>query len=227
MPSITRDFRISDNLSFRLHEPSLTEDNLGLKTWTSSLLLSQRLPELRKHIMDDHPRVLELGSGTGLVGMAAACLWNTHVLLTDLPAIVPNLQKNLEQNRGLIEGNDGSVTAQQLDWNDEKIVPKENGEKFMVILAADPIYSSDHPKMLVNTISRWLSSDPRARLIVELPLRDRYDEERQSLRSNLREQNFELIAEGSDSGFDDWSNQDGNAAEVECWWSVWKLVSVA
>ncbi|KEF56967.1 uncharacterized protein A1O9_07157 [Exophiala aquamarina CBS 119918] len=225
MPDLTRTFAVGDGLSFHLREPSLTGDNLGLKTWTSSLLLSQRLPDLRKYIENGCPSVLELGSGTGLVGMAAACAWNVSVLLTDLPEIVPNLQHNLERNKDMIEENHGSVAARRLDWDDEADLPRDDQEKFMVILAADPIYSNDHPQMLARTVRRWIHPDAGARFIVELPLRDRYDEERQSLRDNLRKEGFDMIAEGHDVGHDDWHGRDGLLAEVHCWWSVWQLVS--
>lgn len=36
-------------------------------------------------------RALELGAGTGIVGIAAACC-GAHVLLTDLPEALPQLQ---------------------------------------------------------------------------------------------------------------------------------------
>lgn len=222
MPTMVRMFAVNENLSISLHEPSLTEDNLGLKTWTSSLLLSQRLAECRSYISHDRPRVLELGAGTGLTGISAACIWSTHVLLTDLPEIIPNLQQNVEQNRTLVTQNHGSVQTRALDWTDESDVPRHEGEKFMVVLAADPIYSPDHPRLLVNTVRRWISSDPEARFIVELPLRDGYDQERQELRKNLHDHGFELIIEGIDTGYDDWHGRDGNLAEVECWWSVWR-----
>lgn len=222
MPAMTRSFPVNNDLLINLHEPTLTEDNLGLKTWISSLLLSRRLEECRKYLPTDFNRVLELGAGTGLVGISAACIWKTSVLLTDLPEIVTNLQKNLEQNRTLIETNDGDVGTRVLDWADEEDSPTSENDKFMVILAADPIYSSDHPKMLVSTVRRWICSNPLARFIVELPLRDRYDEERQALRTNLQRFRFERVAEGTDTGYDDWHGQDGSPIEVKCWWSVWK-----
>ncbi|EXJ83655.1 hypothetical protein A1O1_07279 [Capronia coronata CBS 617.96] len=222
MPSMTRSFTINNTLTISLHEPSLTGDNLGFKTWSSSLLLSQRLMDCRRYIPEGCTKVLELGAGTGLVGISAACLWNTHVLLTDLPEIVPNLQRNLEQNRDVITQNGGTVEARALDWADETDSPRDEQDKFMVILAADPIYSSEHPILLVNAVRRWISSSPGARFIVELPLRDRFDKERQDLRDTLRIHGFDLVAEGTDCGFDDWQGRDGRPAEVECWWSVWK-----
>lgn len=222
MPAMTRTFVVNSALSIILHEPSLTEDNLGLKTWTSSLLLAQRLTECRKHIPSDCSRVLELGAGTGLVGIAAACVWKARVLQTDLPEIVPNLLQNLAHNRDLIEEHHGRVDARTLDWTDETDVPQHAEEKYMVILAADPIYSPEHPKLLVSTVHRWICPDPNARFIVELPLRDRYDNEREDLRQTLRRFQFELVVEGTDTGYDDWHDRDGDPAVVKCWWSVWK-----
>ncbi|KAL2428771.1 hypothetical protein ABEF95_006964 [Exophiala dermatitidis] len=222
MPAMTRKFTITDHLTISLHEPSLTGDNLGLKTWTSSLLLSKRLLQCSRYMPQGCARVLELGAGTGLVGISAACLWNTHVLLTDLPEIVPNLERNLKQNLGAITENRGSVESRALDWADDDDRPRDEQEKFMIILAADPVYSSEHPRMLVNAVSRWICHDPKARFMVELPLRDRYDKERQDLRGQLRDQNFELVTEGTDTGFDDWQGRDGRPVEVQCWWSIWK-----
>ncbi|OAG36561.1 hypothetical protein AYO21_09218 [Fonsecaea monophora] len=222
MPAMTRSFEICTDLTVNLHEPTLTEDNLGLKTWTSSVLLSRRLQDCRRYLPTEPTRVLELGAGTGLVGISAACIWKTHVLLTDLPQILPNLRGNLEQNQELITRSGGSTESRALDWVDETDTPKRDEDKFMVIVAADSIYSPEHPKMLVNAVTRWICRSPEARFIIELPLRDGYDEERQNLRSILQQNKFDLVLEGTEVGFDDWYQQDGSPSEVTCWWSIWR-----
>ena len=56
---------------------------------------------------------------------------------------------------------------------------------FPLILAADPIYSSDHPRLLVQTIEHHLSKSKDARFIVELPLRELYAAEREDLKQRL------------------------------------------
>ena len=224
MPATTRSFAIDKSLVIRLHEPTLTEDNLGLKTWASSLLLSRRLRKVRELIPGNFNQVLELGAGTGLVGISAASVWETHVVLTDLPEIVPNLMTNLDFNREVIAQYYGTVESRALDWADETDTPRNGQDKFKVILAADPIYSPDHPRILVNTIRRWIRWEPDARLIIELPLRDRYDKERQELRRCLAESGLELVVEGTDVGYDDWQARNGQPAEVTCWWSVWRPI---
>ena len=223
-PAMTRSFRISDELRLSLHEPSLTEDSLGLKTWTSSLLLSRRLAALSKHLPSCNPRVLELGSGTGLVGLAAASIWQeqiSEVLLTDLPEIVPNLQRNIELNSCSSGGSTPQVHSRILDWSDRADVPKTVDEAYLVILAADPIYSSEHPQLLVDTVRSWLARSADSRFMIELPLREAYLKERQDLRNRL-EAFMDVVEEGEEVGYDDWETAEGQQADVECWWSVWR-----
>lgn len=225
LPSMTRSFHVNDGLTLRLYEPSLTEDSLGLKTWTSSVLLARRLESLSHHVTYGHPRVLELGSGTGLVGLAAASIWQhstSEVMLTDLPEIVPNLRSNIELNTDSDSTIDrAKVHSRVLDWTDESDLPTSAEPSYPLIVAADPIYSIDHPRMLLGAVARWLHPNPGSRFILELPLRLGYEKEREDLRKRLHGL-MELLEEGTETGYDDWEAADGQAAEVECWWSVWR-----
>ena len=69
-----------------------------------------------KHIKGKTLNVLEIGSGTGLLGIYAACLgWN--VTLSDQAEITSSiLAKNLEHNKEVILENDGQVKIVTLDW---------------------------------------------------------------------------------------------------------------
>ena len=60
--------------------------------------------------------VLELGSGTGVVGLAAACL-GAHVVATDLPAVLPLLEANIASNRAMVAAAGGTMRAAALDWS--------------------------------------------------------------------------------------------------------------
>lgn len=222
MPAMTRTFQITDDLTVALHEPSLTGDNLGLKTWASSLLLSKQLPVLRKHLPVRTEKLLELGAGTGLVGISAACLWPVLVVLTDLPEIVPNLQRNLQLNADQVDRMGSSVQARTLDWSSESDSPTTPDDKFKIIIAADPIYSPSHPMILVDAIKRWLIYSEDARVIIELPLRTHYIEERAQLRALLGAAGLDLVVEGTEAGLDDWLDEDGQPARVECEWSIWQ-----
>ena len=219
---------IDDEVELTIYEPPMTSDNLGLKTWASSYLLAKQLCVLRKHVPDLLPNadILELGAGTGLVGMAAALAFERHVVLTDLPEIVPNLERNARSNAKVISSRAGSVSAAVLDWTRPEDFDYESfagsSNSFPLILAADPIYSADHPRMLVGAIKWHLSAAKDARLIIELPLRDAYAKERQDLRERLTGMGLIIVEQGEEIGYDDWSAGQGEELEeVRCWWSVW------
>ncbi|EJS44712.1 YBR271W [Saccharomyces arboricola H-6] len=218
-PSIVRYFELKhlDN-AISLYEPSLTADNLGWKTWGSSLILSQSLVDYLhttdvKSRMNRHTKeikVLELGSGTGLVGLSWASKWkelygtdNIEIFVTDLPEIVTNLKKNVSLNNL-----QGFVQAEILDWtNPLDFIDKFGHENdFDVILIADPIYSPQHPEWVVNMISKFLA--PSGVCHLEIPLRAKYAKEREILKSLLRDNNFKVVKEAHSEGMDDWGIVD-------------------
>lgn len=222
-PSMTREFQI-DNLNclIKLHEPSLTSDNLGLKTWGASLILSQKIcsnfPQIK--CCRGSKRVLELGAGTGLVGIAFAHksleidLHSQYVIyLTDLPEILPNLRKNVEINDLNVTG---KVHADVLDWtNSTPFVEKYGGDKFDMILIADPIYSPEHPKWVVDMIVEFLAKS--GKVFLEVPVRAKYSKERQQLWDLLESHGLCGIVEEIDEGLDDWGNVKYIYKEI-----VWK-----
>lgn len=233
-PAMTREFKVDHELTITLHEPSLTGDNLGLKTWSSSLMLARKLCDLKCLLptttADEELRVLELGAGTGLVGIAAACKWSgqartAHVTLSDLPEILLNLEKNVESNWHVVNAFHGRMTASALDWADEQNKPLTDADRFPVIVAADPLYSPEHPKLLVSTVGRWLARNGSAKFVVAVPLRAGYGSERMDMTQRLLDLGLEVEEEGEDTGFDDWEGADGQKQQVRYSWSVWKGMS--
>lgn len=212
-----------------LHEPALTADNLGLKTWASSYLLAKRLCQLRSSLPSlDHPSaILELGAGTGLVGLAAACVFARTVVLTDLPDIVPNLERNARANVSIVSSHGGSTETAVLDWSRPELFALSGGTAhrphgFSLILAADAVYSSEHPRLLARAIDYHLGRERNARVVIELPLREAFAAERDDLRARLAGVGLVVVQEGTEVGFDDWSDgRSDELAEVRCWWSVW------
>ncbi|KAJ4358233.1 Protein-lysine N-methyltransferase rrg1 [Didymosphaeria variabile] len=239
MGDLNRRFTIptrDGSFELNIHEPALTGDDLGLKTWAASYLLAKRL-----HLFDlippgqrDKARVLELGSGTGLVGLAMAGL-GADVVLTDLPSIYTNLARNAKTNASIVEQNRGIIRTGVLDWTSPHsctLFPEDvvdtNGdgdalsEKFPLILAADSLYSPDHPQMLVNTIAAWLSEDVDSKVIVEFPYRAAYLPEIASFRKQMTMIGLQILNEGEEKGFDDWGDASKDEdALVTCWWSCW------
>ena len=208
-------------MQIKLVEPSLTADNLGHKTWLASYLLARRLPSLL-HCLPTRQQsitMLELGSGTGLLGIAAAALVpSAKTRLTDLPEIVGNLEQNVQANSGLFFCHN-IPTVSVLDWSTDDHLANE---AFDVILASDPLYSPNHPEWLVQTIARNLARRSSARVIIELPLRTAYVEEVERMQHNLLDKGLVLLDSGEESGREDWTSTDLAGSVVQCWWGVWR-----
>ncbi|GMM33978.1 S-adenosylmethionine-dependent methyltransferase [Saccharomycopsis crataegensis] len=229
--SIVFDCVANSKFNVKLKEPSLTEDNLGLKTWGSSLILAERL--IKNYYNDEekknylrHP-ILELGAGTGLVGMACGIIEKENIIsmenentltknmnkifLTDLPAIIPNLQDNVNLN------NLSSICeVQALDWQDPSSFDEELGifgatNLFKTIILSDPVYSSSHPYLIVNMIKRYLDFENHGTVLLELPEREKFEEVRELLWGLIKDDEklscLKLVDEDIENGFDDFGKQ--------------------
>ncbi|KAL8840176.1 MAG: hypothetical protein Q9176_004024 [Flavoplaca citrina] len=230
LPSMSRTFNIptstEDAVPITLREPSLTADNLGHKTWLASYLLAKRLPSLLRYIpgLQNGAQAIELGAGTGLVGIAIAAMFDVHVHLTDLSAIVPNLLANTTVNSPNVAK--GSTSVGEFDWSTVSDHCGKEHKAYDVVVAADPLYSPQHPAWLVAAIDHVLKRDARARVVIELPLREAYAPEIAELKVRMEGLDLTVLAEGTESGIEDWEdNHPGNErTQVMCWWAVWQWI---
>ena len=98
--------------------------------------------------LPERPDVVEIGSGTGVAGIAAAAAGAKRVVLTDLPDEVARLNNMIQHNSNAIDGADASAAA--LPWGDEAAANAINGDEgFDLILAADVLYT-DTPEVHAN-----------------------------------------------------------------------------
>nr|GEV84247.1 lactate dehydrogenase/glycoside hydrolase, family 4, C-terminal [Tanacetum cinerariifolium] len=63
-------------------------------------------------------RILELGSGTGIVGITAAAILGAEVTVTDLPHVLPNMEYNVELNGEVMVPRGGVVCVAPLNWGE-------------------------------------------------------------------------------------------------------------
>jgi len=122
----------------------------GLNTWDCSIVLAKYLESNRYLIKGKH--VLELGSGTGIAGIAALLLQSTFVRLTDLKYTISNLLTNVESNMkydiedltiDLESSVKKSYVVSELDWSDENTYPRDEYghiEHYDVIIGADIVW---------------------------------------------------------------------------------------
>ncbi|EJK69718.1 hypothetical protein THAOC_08997 [Thalassiosira oceanica] len=107
------------------------------------------------------PRVLELGAGTGVVGLMLAKAVECDVVVTDLPELLGLMERNVRRNfsdlsddggAGLIAADGrakGSIEARVLRWGDETHYA---GAPYDVILGADIVTSIYDPVALAQTV---------------------------------------------------------------------------
>ncbi|KAI5271168.1 hypothetical protein E4T47_05468 [Aureobasidium subglaciale] len=227
----TQDFTVPSNRSgetiqVRISEPNLTSENLGLETWAASHILASQLHHIGPKIQFPTPSsntlpILELGAGTGLVGVTASTLWEQPVVLTDLAPLVPALDANIDLNLEGLEKANTYMEAGTLDWKYPTTLLIKDEERPQteahVIFAADTIYSEEHPELLANVILKWLRKDKEARFIIAYPLRVCYIDYIREMWERLEEGGLEAIEEGREEASEDLFNDE---RLVE--WSVWR-----
>ncbi|CAN7053000.1 unnamed protein product [Brassica rapa subsp. trilocularis] len=130
-----------------LNTPGVT----GSVMWDSGVVLGKFLEHSvdSKDLSLEGKKIVELGSGCGLVGCVAALLGG-NVFLTDLPDRLRLLKKNIDTN--LQRGNTrGSAVVQELVWGDDP--DPDLIEPFPdYVLGSDVIYSEEAVHHLIQTL---------------------------------------------------------------------------
>ncbi|KAJ9533804.1 hypothetical protein QJQ45_026888 [Haematococcus lacustris] len=149
-------------------------ESTGALVWSAGIRLASHLQANRADLLRG-ARVLELGSGTGIVGITCAAL-GAHVLLTDKEDMVGSTTENVNANAAIIEAAGGStqvcggtavhmargvVTPLQvavLNWDqpDEDIL----AQPYDWVLAADVTYEPAALEHLAGLMSRLVSANP-------------------------------------------------------------------
>ena len=83
-------------------------------------------------------QAVEIGSGSGVAGLAAAAL-GMSVLLTDVPSVVPLLEHNAQLNQAAIARAGGAARVQVCEWERPEALP----DGAALVLAADVLYQRD------------------------------------------------------------------------------------
>lgn len=135
-----------NSVTLQIHQLMIGDE--GCVVWDAALVLLKYLEMTDLWFQGNHllegANVLELGSGTGAVGLTAAA-FGASVVLTDLEELLPLLELNVEKNKKSLKG---SVKVSCLKWG-------QDVSEFMkpsVILVADCVYYEQSLAPLVKTL---------------------------------------------------------------------------
>ncbi|KAI0344246.1 hypothetical protein BDW22DRAFT_1419267 [Trametopsis cervina] len=171
------------DIKVRINDLSLDNQDyssMGAQTWGGACLLADMIVQtpldfgLTAHT-GKQPRILELGAGTGLVGLTAAKLiesWGStaQVVLTDFqPSVLRNLANNVAENFIALTTGDITISSHYLDWSNppNPLVPPFE-QQFDVIYGADIIYEIDHARWIKTCVEKFLRK-PSLDSLISLP----------------------------------------------------------
>ncbi|KAH7106262.1 putative methyltransferase-domain-containing protein [Auriculariales sp. MPI-PUGE-AT-0066] len=165
--TITRTFVFRDDLHVLLNDAPIDSDgkgaSVGLQTWGSSFALANALANDSHAFLRKFPhrrlRILELGAGTGLVGLTLAKLGiDAEIIATDHhPRVLINLKGNVALN-----GLDNTLQVDYLDWSTfiqppfERTLDNAFTKPFDLIFAADVVYEVEQCGWLVACVTALL-----------------------------------------------------------------------
>ncbi|EOA12727.1 hypothetical protein CARUB_v10028172mg [Capsella rubella] len=95
--------------------------------------------------------ILELGSGTGVVGIAAAITLSANVTVTDLPHVLDNLNFNAEANAEVVARFGGKVHVAPVRWGEADDVEVLGGDVDLIV-ASDVVYHDHLYEPLLETL---------------------------------------------------------------------------
>ncbi len=167
------DFKVRDSeIKLRIEQKEKEEENIGTVVWDAALCLVESLSNLPcfRNISDskNSMRILELGSGTGIVGIATKLMFkDAHVVLSDLETDL--LDRNVRSNVG--SDSDSKLSIVSLPWGDENAARKVG--VFDVILCSDTVYEAKSLSRFLQTLL-WVTREGES--VVYLSYRRRIDE---------------------------------------------------
>jgi predicted nicotinamide N-methyase len=156
-----------------VRETSFGEGKLGYQLWTSGVALATYV-SLRPELVGDK-RVLELGSGIGLAGLACAGLART-VTLSDMDrasatdydspyGLLDSLRRSADDNGFGAGAGAGAVSVRRIDWRECAEVDAAAdaaADRFDVVLASDCVYYAELLPPLLGALRRFLAPEGTA-----------------------------------------------------------------
>jgi len=146
--------QLSTNLSISLFvDPS---PGCGGNVWPAGQVLAAYLVRLGPQYLKNKS-IVELGSGTGLVGLTGALLGGEPTWITDQAPMLDIMRRNV-----LLNDLSSKVMVSELNWGEP--LPDEIPQRPHLVLAADCVYFEPAFPLLVRTLSD-LAVDSRTEVL--------------------------------------------------------------
>lgn len=132
------------------------------------------LPSLSELVTDSASkrlRVLEVGAGCGIVGIALSQLRKCEIIMTDLEDAQDILQYNIDKAKPALGS---TLTRQVLGWGTD--LDSLTDSKLDLVLVSDCIYNPDSSVLLVQTLEQLCKHNPNVLIFVAFKPRHEADE---------------------------------------------------
>lgn len=196
--AIVREFRFpvpgdhaAGDIEVRLTDgtPATGSDHtdVGLQSWGASIVVSELMcsdPEtfgLSRQALGEAPRIVELGAGTGLVGITMAKLLprldipRAEIIATDYhAAVLANLRDNAAVNFGSDHSASSTVQTCMLDWASPCLdAPLDKPADMLV--ATDVVYAPEHAAWLRDCAAKLLAREGTFWLVASVRPNGRFE----------------------------------------------------
>ncbi|KAL8118032.1 uncharacterized protein LOC141723512 [Apium graveolens] len=139
-------------------------------------------------------RILELGSGTGMVGIAAAAILGARVTVTDLSHVIPNLKFNVEANLNTVGHNGGGVEVAALGWGvEEEMEAIKEKDEYDVIMGSDVVYHDHLYEPLLQTLKFFLLGEQTKEMVFVMSHLKRWKKESVFFKKAKKDFDVEVI----------------------------------
>ncbi|XP_010318575.1 uncharacterized protein [Solanum lycopersicum] len=172
------------------HNITSSIPRVGLQVWRAELVLTDFVLHVMSTSSDfDKVVALELGAGTGLVGILLARVAKTVFITDHGDEVLENCEKNVDLNAEIFHGKT-SVHVRELDWKNSWPPQEENTspskgrywwtqseieelKKASLLLAADVIYSDDLTDAFFSILKKLMLDNPEK--VLYLAMEKRYN----------------------------------------------------
>lgn len=147
------------------HEPD--DDRTGAVCWDDAVVLAKFIERNREvYVKRGSTNVIELGAGTGFVGLVAGCLGAKRVYITDRNVMMELIRKNISGN-----GLESVCIGFEHEWGTPIAFDGDPNIKFDLILASGCVYHEEATPALLKTLQTLVDRSEDCVLLLAIDFR--------------------------------------------------------